>query len=106
MGKYDGVISDYNENENQVKFNMNDFHWSNDNMININKNIKIILHESQYSNKFNITNDVLDIDKDKIEINPKSIIPIDQATGTPNGTIIVDQNDKLKLNYNSDFFRL
>ena len=77
MGKYDGVISDYNENENQVKFNMNDFHWSNDNMININKNLKFILHKSQYSDKFSIKNDTLDINKDKIEINVKSIIPID-----------------------------
>ena len=104
MGKYDGVISDFKDYESQVKFNMNDFHWSNDNMININKNLKFILHKSQYSDKFNITNDVLDIDKNKIQINPKSIIPIDQATGSPNGTIIVDQNDKLKVNYNSDFF--
>ena len=103
MGKYDGVISDSKDYE-QVKFNMNDFHWSNDNMININKNIKFILHKSQYSDKFTITNDTLDIDKDKIEINPKSIIQIDQTTGSANGTIIVDQNDKLKVNYNSDFF--
>ena len=104
MGKYDGVISDFKDYESQVKFNMNDFHWSNDNMINVNKNIKLILHKTQYSDKFTIKNDVLYIDKDKIEINPKSIIPIDQATGSPNGTIIVDQNDKLKVNYNSDFF--
>ena len=104
MGKYDGVISDNKDYENQVKFNMNDFHWSNENMININKNLKFILHRSQYSDKFTIKNDTLDIDKDKIEINAKSIIPIDQATGSPNGTIIVDQNDKLKVNYNSDFF--
>ena len=104
MGKYDGVISDY-ENDNQVNFNLNDFHWSN-NMININKNLKFILHKSQYSDKFTITNDVLDIDKDKIEINPKSIIPIDQATGTPNTIISVDNYDKLKLNLSSDFMTL
>ena len=100
MGKYDGVISDYKDD--QIKFNMNDFHWSND-LININKNLKFILHRSQYSDKFTIKNDVLDIDKDKIVINPKSIISMDQS-GNANGTIIVDQNDKLKLNYNSDFF--
>ena len=105
MGKYDGVISDYKDNENQIKFNMNDFHWSNDNMININKNIKFILHSSQYSDKFTIKNDVLDIDKDKIEINAKSIIPID-SLGTPTSIISVDNNDKLKLNLSSDFMTL
>ena len=106
MGKYDGVISDYKDNENQVKFNLNDFHWSNDNMININKNLKFILHGSQYSDKFTIKNDVLDIDKDKIEINPKSIIQIDQATGAPNTIISVNNNDKLMLNLTSDFMTL
>ena len=106
MGKYDGVISDYNENENQVKFNMNDFHWSNDNMININKNLKFILHKSQYSDKFSITNDTLDINKDKIKINVKSIIPIDQATGTPNSIISVNTDDKLMINISSDFMSL
>ena len=104
MGKYDGVISDNGDYENQIKFNMNDFHWSND-MININKNIKFILHKSQYSDKFTIKNDTLDIDKDKIEINPKSIIPIDSA-GSPTSIIGVDNNDKLKLNLSSDFMTL
>ena len=106
MGKYDGVISDNKDFENQIKFNMNDFHWSNDNMININKNIKFILHKSQYSDKFTITNDTLDIDKDKIEINPKSIIPIDSSTGVPTSIISIDNNDKLKLNLSSDFMTL
>ena len=106
MGKYDGVISDNGDYENQVKFNMNDFHWSNDNMININKNLKFILHKSQYSDKFSILNDTLDINKDKIEINVKSIIPLDQATGAPNSIISVDNNDKLKLNLSSDFMTL
>ena len=105
MGKYDGVISDNKDFENQIKFNMNDFHWSNDNMININKNIKFILHKSQYSDKFTITNDTLDIDKDKIEINPKSIIPID-SSGVPTSIISIDNNDKLKLNLSSDFMTL
>ena len=105
MGKYDGVISDFKDYESQVKFNMNDFHWSNDNMININKNLKFILHKSQYSDKFTITNDTLDIDKDKIEINPKSIIPIDRS-GVPTSIISVDNNDKLKLNLSSDFMTL
>ena len=105
MGKYDGVISDNGDYENQVKFNMNDFHWSNDNMININKNLKFILHKSQYSDKFTIKNDMLDIDKDKIEINTKSIIPID-STGSPTSIISVDNNDKLKLNLSSDFMTL
>ena len=106
MGKYDGVITDYyKDNENQIKFNMNDFHWSN-NTININKNLKFILHKTQYSNKFTISNnDVLDIDKDKIEINPKSIISLD-SSGTPNSIISVDNYDKLKLNYSSDFMIL
>ena len=104
MGKYDGVISDNKDFENQIKFNMNDFHWSND-MININKNIKFILHKSQYSDKFTITNDTLDIDKDKIEINPKSIIPID-SSGVPSSIISVDNNDKLMLNLSSDFMNL
>ena len=105
MGKYDGVISDNKDFENQIKFNMNDFHWSNDNTININKNLKFILHKSQYSDKFTITNDTLDIDKDKIEINPKSIIPID-STGSPTSIIGVDNNDKLKLNLSSDYMIL
>ena len=102
MGKYDGVISDNND-ENQVKFSLIDFHFI-DNILHINKNLKFILHSSQYSDKFTIKNDQLDIDKDKIEINPKSIIPIDSISGLPNGTIIVDSNDKLKVNYSSDFF--
>ena len=106
MGKYDGIISDYNDNENQIKFNLNDFHWSNDNVININKNLKFILHQNQYSNKFIIRNDVLDLDINKIEINPKSIIPIDQATGTPNSIISVNSDDKLILNISSDFMTL
>ena len=105
MGKYDGVISDNKDFENQIKFNMNDFHWSNDNMININKNIKFILHKSQYSDKFTITNDTLDIDKDKIEINPKSIIPID-SSGVPTSIIGVNTDDKLKLNLSDDFMTL
>ena len=105
MGKYDGVISDNGDYENQIKFNMNDFHWSNDNMININKNLKFILHKSQYSDKFTIKNDTLDIDKDKIEINPKSIIPIDSA-GSPTSIIGVDNNDKLKINLSDDFMTL
>ena len=105
MGKYDGVISDNgNENENQVKFNINDFHWSNDNMININKNLKFILHKSQYSDKFTIINDVLDIG-DKIEINPKSIIPLD-SSGAPNSIISVNTDDKLMINISSDFMSL
>ena len=105
MGKYDGVITDNKDFENQIKFNMNDFHWSNDNMININKNLKFILHKSQYSDKFTITNDTLDIDKDKIEINPKSIIPID-STGSPTSIISVNEDDKLKLNLSSDYMIL
>ena len=103
MGQYDGVISDYYKEENQVKFNMNDFHWSNDNMININKNLKFILNRSQYSDKFTIKNDVLDLDKDKIEINPKSIIPTN-SSGLPTSIIGVDNNDKLKLNLSSNDF--
>ena len=103
MGKYDGVIGENKDFENQIKFNMNDFHWSNDNMININKNLKFILHKSQYSDKFTITNDTLDIDKDKIEINTKSIIPID-STGTPTSIIGVDNEDKLKINLSSNDF--
>ena len=105
MGKYDGVISQNKDFENQIKFNMNDFHWTNDNMININKNLKFILHKSQYSDKFTIKNDVLDIDKDKIEINPKSIIPID-SSGAPSTIISVNGNDKLQLNLSSDFMTL
>ena len=105
MGKYDGVISDFKDYESQVKFNMNEFHFSNDNMININKNLKFILHKSQYSDKFTITNDTLDIDKDKIEINPKSIIPID-SSGVPTSIISVNGDDKLILNLSSDFMSL
>ena len=105
MGKYDGVISDYNDNENQVKFSLTDFHFVH-NILYINKNLKFILHPSQYSDKFSIKqNNVLDLDKNKIEINPKSIIPID-STGVPNSIISVDSDDKLKLNYSSDFMVL
>ena len=104
MGKYDGVISDYNDDQNQVKFSLTDFHFI-DNILHINKNLKFILHQSQYSDKFTIKNDVLDINKDKIQINPKSIIPVD-STGTPNSIISIDNNDKLKLNYSSDFMLL
>ena len=102
MGKYDGVISD-NNNENQ-KFSIQDFHFI-DNILYVNKNLKFILHQLQYSDKFTIKNDVLDIDKDKIEINPKRIISVD-STGTPDGIISVDNNDKLKLNYSPDLFKL
>ena len=105
MGKYDGVISDNKDFENQIKFNMNDFHWSNDNMININKNLKFILHKSQYSDKFTITNDTLDINKDKIKINVKSIIPIDPS-GMPTSIIGVNDDDKLMLYLSSDFMTL
>ena len=105
MGKYDGVISDYNDNEHQIRFNLNDFHWTNKNVININKNLNFILHPSQYSDKFMIKNDVLDIDKDKIQINPKSIIPLD-SLGTPNSIISVTNDDKLKLNLSPDFMVL
>ena len=101
MGKYDGVISD-NDDKNQVKFSLTDIHFV-DNVLHINKNLTFILHKSQYSDKFTISNDVLDINKDKLTINPKSIIPVN-SLGTPNGTIIVDQNDKLILNTSSDFF--
>ena len=107
MGKYDGVISDNNgDYENQIKFNMNDFHWSNDNMININKNLKFILHKEQYSDKFTIKNNMLDIDKNKIQINPKSILPVNSTTGVPTSIISVDANDKLKINISSDFMTL
>ena len=103
MGKYDGVISDNGDYENKIKFNMNDFHWVNNNMMNINKNLKFILHKEQYSDKFTIKNDVLDINK--IQINPKTIIPVD-TSGAPNSIIGVDANDKLKLNLSSDFMTL
>ena len=53
MGKYDGIISDNKESENQVKFSLTDFHFLN-NVLYINKNLKFILHSSQYSNKFTI----------------------------------------------------
>ena len=104
MGKYDGVISDYNDDQNKVKFSLTDFHFI-DNVLHINKNLQFILHPSQYINKFLISNGVLDINKNKIEINAKSIIKLD-SSGTPNGIITVDDNDKLKLNYSSDFMVL
>ena len=46
----------------------------------------------------------MDLDKKKIEINAKSIVKIDPTTGEFKSTIIVDSDDKLRLNYNSDFF--
>ena len=69
----------------------------------INKNLRFILHPAQYSDQLKIENDVLSRDKDKIEINPKSIMKRD-STGAAQGTIIVDSDDKLKFNYNSDFY--
>ena len=101
MGYLDG-ISDDKIDENQTKFSPSDFHFMN-NMLFVNKNLKFILHNSQYSDKFTIKNDVLDINNDKTEIKSKSLITVD-SRGTPNGTIIVDNNDKLKLNCTSDFF--
>ena len=72
----------------------------------INKNLQFILHRTQYSNQFKITNnDGLSLDKDKIQINPKSIVKIDPSSGAPQGTIMVaSDDDKLQLNYNSDFY--
>ena len=66
--------------------------------------MKFLLHRSQHSDKFTITNDTLDLDKDKITINPKSIVKIDPTTGAFKGTIIVDSSDELKLNHNSGFY--
>ena len=102
MGNFDGVKYDNNEKDD-TKFSPNDFHFLT-NVLHISKNLKFILHKSQYSDKFTITNDILDLNKDKIEINPKSIVKIDATSGAPQGTIMVDSNNKLKLNYyNSDF---
>ena len=52
MGYLDG-ISDDKIDENQTKFSPSDFHFMN-NMLFVNKNLKFILHNSQYSDKFTI----------------------------------------------------
>ena len=90
------------KNQNEVKFSLTDFHFLN-NVLHINRNLKFILHSSQYSDKFTINNDTLDLNKDKIQINPKSIVKVD-ATGAPQGTIMGDSDDKLQVTYSSDFF--
>ena len=101
MGNFDGMIED--KDKDITNFSETDFHFLN-NIIYINKNIKFILHPSQYSNNFTVVNDILDLNKDKININPKSIVKLDPATGAHRGTIMVDPNDdNLKLNHNSDF---
>ena len=103
MGKYDGVKEEYNDKD-VTKYSPSDFHFVT-NMLYVNKNLKFILHKSQYSDKFTISNDKLDLDKDKITINPKSIMKIDPTTEAPKGTVMVDSDDKLKLNYNSEFYQ-
>ena len=102
MGAFDGIKHDHNQKDD-TKFSTSDFHFIN-NILQINKNLRFILHRAQYSDQFKITNDMLSLDKDRIEINPKSIVKIDPITSAPKGTIMVDSDDKLKLNYISDFY--
>ena len=78
-----------------------DFHFVN-NILYINKNLKFLLHPDQHSDKFTILNGKLDINKEKLIINRKSLMKMDSA-GNFKGSIMVDSSDKLKLNYNSDF---
>ena len=70
MGKYDGIIKEYDDKDS-INFSPTDFHYV-ENLLYVNKNFELILNRSQYnSDQFTITNDVLHIDKDKITINPK-----------------------------------
>ena len=70
MGKYDGIIKEYDD-KGSINFSLTDCHYV-ENLLYVNKNFELILNRSQYnSDQFTITNDVLNIDKDEITINPK-----------------------------------
>ena len=94
MGKYDGILHEEYD-KNVAKYSPSDFHFIN-NMLYINKNLKSILHRSQYSDTFTIAADKLDLDKNKIIINSKWIVKIDPTIGIFKGTIMVDNDDKLQ----------
>ena len=70
----------------------------------LNKNIKIHLNKDQYTNKFKRVNNQLDIDPDKISINPKSLIKIDSLNKFKGSIITYNDDGMLKLNYNSDLY--
>ena len=101
MGIYDGFTDHDEKKENQIEYS-DDFYII-ANHLYLNKNVKIHLNIDQYTNKFKLVNNKLDIDPNQIFINPKSLVKMD-STGNFIGSIMTDQNDKLKLNYNSDLY--
>ena len=101
MGIYDGFTNHDEKKENQIEYS-DDFYII-ANHLYLNKNIKIHLNIDQYTNKFKLVNNKLDIDPNQIFMNPKSLVKMD-STGNFIGSIMTDQNDKLKLNYNSDLY--
>ena len=101
MGIYDGFTNHDEKKENQIEYS-DDFYII-ANHLYLNKNIKIHLNIDQYTNKFKLVNNKLDIDPNQIFINPKSLVKMD-STGNFIGSIMTDQNDMLKLNYNSDLY--
>ena len=101
MGIYDGFMDHDEKKDNQIEYS-DDFYII-ANHLYLNKNVKIHFNIDQYTNKFKLVNNKLDIDPNQIFINPKSLVKMD-STGNFIGSIMTDQNDKLKLNYNSDLY--
>ena len=61
MGALDGIKYD-NSEKDDTKFSLSDFHFIN-NILYENKNLRFILHRSQYIDTFTIKNDILDLSK-------------------------------------------
>ena len=99
MGIYDGFT--YHDEIKQSEIEYSDDFYIISNLLYLNKNIKIHLNMDQYTNKFKLVNNKLDIDHNKIFINPKSLVKID-SLGNFISSIMTDQSDK--LNYNSDLY--
>ena len=74
------------------------------NILYLNKNIKIRLNNDQYTNKLKIVNNQLDINPDKIFINPTSLIKIDSLNNFKSSIITCHDDGMLKLIYNSDLY--
>ena len=103
MGIYDGFTNHDEKTESEIEYSDNFYIISN--LLYLNKNIKIHLNMDQYTNKFKLdNNNKLDIDPNKIFINPKSLVKTD-SLGNFIGSIMTYNNDnKLKVNYSSDFY--
>ena len=101
MGIYDGFTNHDEKTESQIEYS-DDFYIIS-NLLYLNKNIKIHLNTDQYTNKFKLVNNKLDIDPNQIFINPKSLVKTD-SLGKFIGSITIYNDNKLKLNYSSDFY--